>query len=771
MNAPFTQDTRRSRLSTELGEDVLVLLRMNGTEEISGNFEWRVEALSIDHDIKLDDLLGTHATVSISSEEGERFFDGIVAEARWAGAEENGSRYDLVLRPWLHVAGLRRNNRIFHNMTVDQIVSQVLDAYSGLGGPHFELRLVDDYPELEYTVQYNESDAAFVQRMLERFGISWSWEHTAGNHTMVATDSTHSHAEIPNAARPYFGIERLHLAEEEHFHSWKGGARMTTGAVRLTEYNFKIPTATQEVEAVGGAEYAHGQMESFDWPGDYLNAGEGQGVVARRVEAEEGQTQRAIAKGNITTLGAGLRVTLKGDPIPNVTGKRFICLQAHHSLRAQVYGTQEQDKQEKDYEGTYVLMPDTAPFRPERRTPMPRIHGPQTAMVVGDGEIDCDEYGRILVQFHWDLDAAWSMRCRVMQHSASQEYGGMVIPRIGMEAVVEFLEGDPDKPLVTGSVYNGKTDRPYVLPAHKTKHVIRADSHEGQGFNEISFEAQAGEENMQIHAQKDQTTRVLNDQSANVGSNRVENIGLNASLNVAANQMERIGANKSITVGGMGGGLLKMLQPLVQAGGKFMQKGVNKSGSGGGVGDFAGIVAGVSDLPNELAAITSKGQFSGSGQHRSAGGADQLGKASMMGRLLSMIMPASGTMNLTVERFKKETIGQGSTEQVGVAKNVLVGNVLTTSVGKMMDTKIGESYDLEAKKSIFNRTTKHTLHAKEKFVIGGPGGTIIIDNSGVTIKTKHLKVKSPKVDFTAGAPDQVDALKSDKPFAQDCKGK
>ncbi len=182
-------------------------------------------------------------------------------------------------------------------------------------------------------------------------------------------------------------------------------------------------------------------------------------------------------------------------------------------------------------------------------------------------------------------------------------------------------------------------------------------------------------------------------------------------------------------------------------------------------------MAGVSDLPNELAAIAAKGQFTGSGGHRTAGGADQLGKGAMMGRLLQMIMPSSGTMNVTVEKFKKETVGRGSTEQVGLAKNVLVGSALTTSVGKMMQTKVGEDYDLETKKSIFNRTAKHTLHAKDRFVIGGPGGTIIIDDSGVTIKTKHLKVKSPKVDFTSGAPDQVDALKSDKPFAQDCPGK
>jgi len=247
---------------------------------------------------------------------------------------------------------------------------------------------------------------------------------------------------------------------------------------------------------------------------------------------------------------------------------------------------------------------------------------------------------------------------------------------------------------------------------------------------------------MHLHAQKDQTIRVLNDQSANISSNRVEKIGANASLDVASNQMERIGANKTISVGGNGMGLLQMLQPLIAAGGKFMKKGVNKSGSGGGTDTFAGDVSKVSDLANEMAAISSKAIFAASGAHRKGGGAEQVGTAAKMAGLLAKVMPASGTMNLTVERFKNETVGRASTEQVGIAKNVLVGNAMTTSVGKMMETKVGETYELEARKSIFNRTKTYTLQAKDKFVIGGPGGTIIIDNGGVTIKARQLKRRS-----------------------------
>jgi len=209
----FTQDARLGRLTTVLGSDALVLLRMDGTEELSGDFEWRVEALSTQNTLDLSALLGTHATVEINHAQGVRAFDGIVCEAEQRGAFENGFRYDLTLRPWLHVASLRRNMRIFHNKTVIEIVQEVLSSYAALGNPHLEVRVMDDYPVLEYTVQYGESDADFVRRQLERFGITWSWRHEAGSHTLLLTDAAISLPGVPGSSRPYFGVEGYHRQE------------------------------------------------------------------------------------------------------------------------------------------------------------------------------------------------------------------------------------------------------------------------------------------------------------------------------------------------------------------------------------------------------------------------------------------------------------------------------------------------------------------------------------------------------------------------------
>ncbi|WP_155846107.1 type VI secretion system Vgr family protein, partial [Celeribacter ethanolicus] len=208
------------------------------------------------------------------------------------------------------------------------------------------------------------------------------------------------------------------------------------------------------------------------------------------------------------------------------------------------------------YTGRYVLLPADAPLVPELKTARADVKGPQTAVVVGDGEIDCDEYGRILVQFHWDLDAAYSMRCRVSQSWAGNGWGGMVIPRIGMEVVVEFLDGDPDKPLVTGCVYNGKNAVPYDLPEHKTRSTFQTDTHEGEGFNELRFEDKKGEEEVRTIAQRDMNTLVknneakivLNDSSTAIYDNELREVFGNSILSVGGSVTTYVGATGAMAL-------------------------------------------------------------------------------------------------------------------------------------------------------------------------------------------------------------------------------
>ncbi|MFP3385970.1 type VI secretion system Vgr family protein [Tritonibacter sp. SIMBA_163] len=697
----FTQDARLGRLTTVLGSDALVLLRMDGTEELSGDFEWRVEALSTENTLDLSALLGNHATVEINHAQGVRAFDGIVCEAEQRGAFENGFRYDLILRPWLHVASLRRNMRIFHNKTVIEIVQEVLSSYAALGNPHLEVRVMDDYPLLEYTVQYGESDADFIRRQLERFGITWSWRHEAGSHTLLLTDAALSLPEVPGSSRPYFGVEGYHRHEEEHFRHWSASERITTGAVRLTEYNFKIPTSAQEVDQLSDASHPSGDIESYDWPGDYLNQGEGRGVVSRRLEAERGRAPRHRAEGDVVSLGAGWRVTLAGDDVPNATGRTFVCLKATHRFRAQAYGSGSAGADDAPYDGAYVLTPDDAPFRPERRTVGPRVQGPETAVVVGEGEIDCDEHGRILCRFHWDLDGAHTMRVRVSQNWASKGWGGMVIPRIGMEVIVEHLRGDPDKPIVTGCVYNGKNRPPYELPKHKTRSTFKTDTHKGEGYNELRFEDEKGREEIHLHAQLDHSLKVLNHQTNRVDRTKVESIGAASLREVRLVDVHNIGMDMTVNVGtGSHGGFVR--KPLTD--------------------NPQGIRVAAYNFEQSFPEMTGRGTYS---------------------------LTAASAIALTAGTTFNKSVGTSATLTYGENLSQTVQQTVRETTGKNHSQVVGEKYRLDAHKEIHLRcgASELIMKADGTILINGKDMTTTLTGDLTDKTAGSIKMNASKIDL------------------------
>ena len=535
MNAIFKQTDRMGTLSTILGKDVLNLLRFSGDEHLNGLFTYRVEALAKTDDLDFNTLISTHATVSLKSYDlPETPFDGIITEGEMLGQGENGWRYAFTLKPWFWLLGLRRKQQIYHEKTVVEILDELFAPYTGFGKPAVEKRLTGTYPTLEYTVQYRESDLDFATRLMERFGISYHFKHDVGSHTLVLTDTVVSHEDLPGASREFHMAENGQTSRDaEHFWDMRPSQRLTTGKIRLTDYNFKTPNAAMEVDLDGAAPYEEGSIESYDYPGDYLAQGAGKGVARLRVDQERGQDPRHRALGDCASLRAGHKVKVTGDKVPGVD--KTLCLAAQHTYASGGYGTTENG--EPSYEGSYLLMPADTPLAPERKTARPIVQGPQTAEVVGEGEIDCDEYGRILVRFHWDLDARHSMRCRVSQNWAGKGWGGMIVPRIGMEVVVEFLEGDPDKPLVTGCVYNGKNDTPYELPKHKTRSTFKTDTHKGRGYNELRFEDEKGEEEIYIHAQRDVNKVVLRDDLENIGRSYYQEIGKDSLTNIGRNSV------------------------------------------------------------------------------------------------------------------------------------------------------------------------------------------------------------------------------------------
>ncbi len=545
----------------------LVLMGFSGTEAVNELFEFEVSALSGERLANPVALLGQHAGVRIDTlAGGDRIFGGIVTSVRDLGPAGDGHGWGLVLRPWFWLLGHRQNARIFHNQTVLEIFETVLGDHGGLAD--HEARLYGSYPVLEYTVQYRESDLDFLRRLLEEHGISFHFEASEGRHVMVLTDSPEGFRAIPGGSRPFIPVADRHRAKGEHFSEWSGRSNFATGRVAMADYDFRNPDANMRVETGDPGDHAHSGLESYEYTGFYgskIDPGESGAQKTRhartRLSMFRARAGEAIGAGDVQSLAPGQIMGLTGHP-DGTANTDWLCIGCSHDYVAESYRSGEQMLVAGDdgYHGEYRFVRKDAPFAPERRTPPARVHGPQTGIVAGESgeEIDCDEYGRILVHLHWDRETAWTMRCRVAQSWAGNAWGSVFIPRIGMEVVVEFLDGDPDRPIVTGCVYNGKNDPPFDLPGEKTKSGIKSRSSlGGDGYNMLVFEDKKGEELIDVHAEKDLNVLVENDETRDIRAHFSEKIGATSTieveddhtLTVHANRSTRIDRNDGLDVG------------------------------------------------------------------------------------------------------------------------------------------------------------------------------------------------------------------------------
>ncbi|MCF6445026.1 type VI secretion system tip protein VgrG [Nereida sp. MMG024] len=380
-------------------------------------------------------------------------------------------------------------------------------------------------------------------------------------------------------------------------------------------------------------------------------------------------------------------------------------MKAKHRFRAQGFGSGDAGGDETPYDGAYVLIPDDTPLRPERRAVGPRVLGPETAVVVGDGEIDCDEHGRILVKFHWDDVAAHTMRVRVSQNWASKGWGGMVIPRIGMEVIVEHLRGDPDKPIVTGCVYNGANKPPYPLPEHKTRSTFKTDTHQGTGFNELRFEDANGEEEIRVHAERDMNTIVKNDRSAIVKGSGIDTV-------TGIRLTETLGASYTTAFGG-----INILSGPSALGISAMR----------GIGNFAGKVSQSANLlPLVNLANIRPGDVNISGDQNvtqsagknlllSSGGNSMRGSGrdtnENVGRNLHV--DVSGSRRAHVHRNDSLTVQGLRTERVEQFYDLAVGQALTIRVGASR-IKLESDGTLEINGTNVSITATNELNLKAK---------------------------------------------------------
>lgn len=550
------QSARMGKLHTVLPFNTLGLLRFDGMDGVNECFEYHVEAASETPDLDLDALLGSHMTVELETLAGDpEFFDGVVTEAAWAGEGDTGNAYRFTLRPWFWVMSRRFNNKIFQNKTFEQIIQEICQEFSSDSASGLRLEISGSYEAQEYIVQFAESDFTFLSRLMERYGINYYFEHELGSHQLVLSDATEGFGEVASGSLRYHPSEGQHVYHEEHFWDWTPHRRLVTGKYASIDYNFKTPAASMNVDQEGDALHEYGKIESYEYPGVFLDQTEGKRYAKLRTEQFRARDKHHIARGDALSLRSGRRFMLTGEhQSPELTDQKYLCTRAMHSFSTGGYRAGGEGG-EHVFVGNYELVPTAVPYAPERKTPEKKMSGPQTAVVTGAEreDIDVDEYGRITCQFHWDRigqrDQNSSMRIRVAQPWAGAGWGTLFIPRIGMEVIVEFIDGDPNKPLVTGCVYNNDNMPPYTQPDDKNWNGIKSNSTiGGGGYNELVFNDTVGDELFRQHAQYDMETKVLHDERREIDNDRSTIIGNDETRHVKNDRSTEIDGDESLKV-------------------------------------------------------------------------------------------------------------------------------------------------------------------------------------------------------------------------------
>jgi type VI secretion system secreted protein VgrG len=519
--ATLSQSNRTAKLKTPLGEDVLVLKSFSGSEGLGELFEFQIDALSEQENLSFDRALGQNCTIELKTyEDKTRYFCGILSQSQWVGSDEDYYAYRLVLRPWFWLLDYRANCRIFLDKKVTEIIQDVFEKAGYSSSADFK-SLKGSYDKIEYCVQYRETDFAFVSRLMEQYGIYYFFEHRDGQHTMVLADAPSSHQTIPDLAQVRFNPQAVgHFRQEQHIHSWISDRRFGTARIALKDYNYLKPPNPLNSKNDAHEGY-NPKYEVFDYPGKYDEQDKGDKFAQFRLEAEQALDHRRLSNGDAPSIFSGGAVKLDKHPT-TAENQDYLVVTATHSFGTQNYSSRGIDEDTR-YSGTYEFQPKERPYRSLAETPKPRIYGIQTAKVVAkqgeDGEeISTDEHGRIWVKFFWDREPQKTCPIRVAQVWASKRWGGQFIPRIDMEVVVEFLEGDPDRPLVTGAVFNGDNKYPYTLPDNKTQSGLKSDSSKGHnGYNEFMFEDKKGSEDIRMHAEKDHDVTIRNKETITIG--------------------------------------------------------------------------------------------------------------------------------------------------------------------------------------------------------------------------------------------------------------
>jgi type VI secretion system secreted protein VgrG len=721
-------------ITTPLGDDLL-FHGMHAREEMGRLGEYQLDLLSSKADISLDDILGKNVTVKLAlPDDSTRYFNGYVTRFAQGGTYGRYNRYFAVVHPWLWFLTRTADCRIFQDMTVPDIVKKVFGDHSAAD---FALELTASYRKWTYCVQYRETDFNFVSRLMEEEGIYFYVRHTDGHNTVVLTDSTSKHTAAPGYEKiPFIPPERLARPELEHISSWDFSREIQPGVYVHDDYDLERPSVELKTRKALPRSYSPSDYEIYDYPGHYLQKGDGETYAGVRIDELGSQFETANAATNAKGIRVGSLFTLEDFPRDDQNREHLI-LAASYDLQFGDYEAMPEGAG-TSYQCSFVSMSSQQQFRPRRATPKPFVQGPQTAVVVGPAgdEIYTDKYGRVKVQFHWDRygkkDQNSSCWIRVSHPWAGKGWGSVATPRIGQEVIVDFLEGDPDQPIITGRVYNAEQQPPFGFPAGAVLSGVKSQTHKGAGYNEMSLDDTAGKERVFIHGQYNMDTVVEHDQTSTIHNCRTdkvdvddsETIGKNQKWDVGVNRDAKIGSNETLNVGSNRTKSVGASETATVALQRTHSVGVNETISVGAAQQITvGAMQAITVGANQTVSVGANQSTSVGANQSTDVGANQ---STSVGADRSIKVGA----NQTADVSSNASMTVGGDE----SRNVTGGRA--TSIGKDDATKVAKNWVVDAGEEIVLKTGDATITMKKD-------GTIVIKGKDITVQgSGNINVKA-----------------------------
>jgi type VI secretion system secreted protein VgrG len=715
----------------DYGADQLRLTGFRGAEAISELFEYEVDLAIRDEEIGLADVVGQEAVLMMRDPEGDRSVYGIVAQLERTARGPRFTHYRARIVPRAWTLTLRHDCRIFQEQDIVAIITEVLKD-GGLSADQFEFRLRGTHPRREYCVQYRESDWNFVSRLMEEEGVAYFFDHADEMCKLVMVDDPTAYRTIGGDPSIPYREQDLGRGERESITQFRFRRQLRPAKVILRDFDFKRPSLPLESEAEGGAD-AESALFLYDFPGEYNDSSVGGALAQVRLEELRAISEVGTGEGACLRKEAGHKFSLEDHPLDEFNCEYLLTRVQHRCSQPASTDEEAGVAEEPTYQNTFECIPADQTFRSHRVTPRPRVQGPQTAVVRGPAgeEIHCDPYARVKVQFHWDRrgknDDRSSCWIRVCQGWAGGGWGMIIIPRIGQEVVVDFLEGDPDQPIITGRVYNGENQPPYALPANKTRSsLMTSTSPGGGGYNEIRLEDSSGHEEIFIHGQKDwntviendrttlikhdetaevvhdrsrtvkhdETVHVVNDRTKTIDNDQTENIGRHKATSVGGDHSEQITGDMDITVSG------KLTESVAIS--------------------YSETVGGAMDV--------------------TVGG----GLSVSVGAALSQTIGAGSSE--TVDGDKSLRVGGDSAQDVAGDQTCQVGKDSSVSIEGKAVTKVTKEATLEAKKIMIQAQDEITLKTGSAQITMKKNGDITIKGKKITIKgSSDVVIKGSKI--------------------------